>query len=298
MRSLARSAARGFAAEPVVLPRPHLDLSGPRLKTALETLVAGSEAHGGIERYVAAVKLKQELFRQALADHAALQLETFKGLCAFMASVRRRVGPYLEEDRFPSVREAVAELLGAADDATAADAALAAFCARFPTDKSHRWVRDLAAEILHNTYPERFPLMCRWVWDRQANTGVLREIWFGDDVDHLTIDVASDYPTYLMLREELSQFLTDNGVFSDVLVYVDLMCAQVYADYICAQGGSYLRADFSSPDDPMEHARRLLGLDGVRAGSGRTRLKAINGEAFVIEDDQPLLGRIDNDADS
>lgn len=298
MRPFARSVASGAAAEPVVLPRPHLDLSGPRLKAALETLVAGSEAHGGIERYVAAVKLKQELFRQALADHAALQLETFKGLCAFMASVRRRVGPYLEEDGFPTIREAVAGLLAASADATAADAALAAFCARFPEDKSHRWVRDLAAEILHNTYPERFPLMCRWVWDRRTNTGVLREIWFGDDVDHRTIEVASDYPTYLMLREELSQFLTDNGVFSDVLVYVDLICAQVYADYICAQGGSYLRADFSSPDDPMEHARRLLGLDGVRAGNGRTRLKAINGEAFVIEDDQPLLGRIDNDADT
>ena len=92
-----------------------------------------------------------------------------------------------------------------------------------------------------------------------------------------------------MLREELSQFLTDNGVFSDVLIYVDLVCAQVYADYICAQGGSYLRADFSSPDDPMQHARRLLGLDGVRAGSGRTRLKAIDGESYVIEEDPGLL---------
>ena len=34
----------------------------------------------------------------------------------------------------------------------------------------------------------------------------------------------------------------------------------------------------------MEHTRRLLGLDGVRPRSGRTRLKAISGESFVIED--------------
>ena len=66
--------------------------------------------------------------------------------------------------------------------------------------------------------------------------------------------------------------------------YVDLLCAKVYADYIAAQGGVYLRADFSAPGDPMEHTRRLLGLDGVRAGTNRTRLKAINGEAFLIED--------------
>jgi len=67
-----------------------------------------------------------------------------------------------------------------------------------------------------------------------------------------------------------------------------LLCAKIYADYIAAQGGVYLRADFSAPDDPMEYTRRLLGLDGVKAGSGRTRLKAITGEAFVIEDTKTL----------
>jgi hypothetical protein len=180
--------------------------------------------------------------------------------------------------------EAISALLDGARDSSGTDERLAAFCARFPQDRKHRWVRDLAAEILHNVDPERYPLMCRWVWDRKANTGVIREIWFDDNVDNMTIDVVDGYGTYVMLREELSQYLTANGVFRDVIWYVDLLCAKIYADYIAAQGGVYLRADFSAPGDPMEHTRRLLGLDGVRAGSGRTRLKAINGEAFVIED--------------
>ncbi len=98
------------------------------------------------------------------------------------------------------------------------------------------------------------------------------------------------YETYLVLREELSQFLTDNGVFQDTLWYVDLLTAQVYAGYICAQGGVYLRADFSSPHDPLEHTRRMLGLDGVRADSGRTRLKSIDGESHVIDDSELDLG--------
>ncbi len=65
---------------------------------------------------------------------------------------------------------------------------------------------------------------------------------------------------------------------------MDLLCAQVYAGYIASQGSVYLRADFSAPGDPMEHARRMLGLDGVRADSGRTRLKPISGEAHVLDD--------------
>lgn len=274
------------------IERPHLDLSGPRLTQAFEALVTGSEDHGGIERYVEALKLKMSLFQQALLDNEgrALELETFKGLCPFMSSLRRRIGAYLEEEQFAVVRGALAELLAGHTETVATDTRIAAFCGRFPKDKSHRWVRDLAAEVLHNTYPERYPLMSRWVWDRKTNTGVLREIWFADELDHLTLDVADAYGTFVMLREELAQFVTDNGVFSDVMIYVDLICAQVYADYICAQGGSYLRADFASPDDPMQHVRRLLGLDGVRPGSRRTRLKAINGESYVIDENQPLLG--------
>jgi len=272
--------------EPAVLERPRLDLSGPVLTRALETLIQGTDAQGGIEFWTDALKLKSRMFQQALGQgHIAdLPLETFKGLCAFMASVRRRIGPYLEHQAYTDMVAAIAELMDGAKDTSTTDARLKAFCAHFPLDKKHRWVRDLGAEILHGVDPERYPLMCRWVWDRKANTGVIREAWFDDEVDNITISVPDGYGTYLMLREELSQFLSENGVFRDVIWYVDLLCAKVYADYISAQGGVYLRADFSSPGDPMEHTRRLLGLDGVNAGSGRTRLKAIDGEAFVIDD--------------
>jgi len=272
--------------EPAVLERPRLDLSGPVLTRALETLIQGTDAQGGIEFWTDALKLKSRMFQQALGQgHIVdLPLETFKGLCAFMASVRRRIGPYLEHQPYADMVAAIAELMDGAKDTTTTDARMEAFCEHFPLDKKHRWVRDLGAEILHGVDPERYPLMCRWVWDRKANTGVIREAWFDDEVDNITINVPDGYGTFLMLREELSQFLSDNGVFRDVPWYVDLLCAKVYADYISAQGGVYLRADFSSPGDPMEHTRRLLGLDGVNAGSGRTRLKAIDGEAFVIDD--------------
>ena len=274
------------------IERPRLDLSGPRLKQAFETLLTGSEELGGVENYVEALKLKSRLFQDAFLNNERddVEVESFAALCAFMASVRRRIGHYLDENRFSRIRAAVTELLSSHEDTVNTDQRLAKFCASFPDDKAHRWVRDLAAEILHNTYPERYPLMNRWVWDRKANTGVIREIWFADDIDHITINVADGYGTFLMLREELSQFLHDNGVFRDILYYNDLLCAQVYADYVCAQGGSYLRADFASPDDPMQHVRRLLGLDGVKPRSGRTRVKAIDGEAYVIETNQPLLG--------
>ena len=272
---------------PQEFERPVLELSGEILRVALQTVVTGTEEHGGIERYIDAVKLKSAMFRQALVENdiADLDLETFKGLCTFMATVRRRISGHLNEEAFGDMRVAIVRLF---DDREHIDDRIITFCDRFPNDKKHRWVRDLATELLHNADPERVPLMNRWVWDAKSNTGVIREIWHGDNVDHITIPVPNGYGTYLMLREELSQFLSDNGIFRDVLFYVDVLCAQVYAHYICEQGGSYLRADFQAPEDPMQHTRRLLGLDGVQPGNGRTRLKSIDGEAFVLDDSTEL----------
>jgi hypothetical protein len=271
------------AATPPVGERPRLDLSGPKLAAALETLVSRSEEHGGIEAYVAAVQLKARMFREALAQPRELDLSTVKALCAYIATVRRRAGPYLEPSRFEALREAILRLLEGREDTSTTDRRVAQFCAAFPDDRSHRWVRDLAAELLHNVDPERYPLMSRWVWDARANTGVIREIWHALDVDHIVIDIPDRYDTFLVLREELSQYLTSNGVFRDVTDYVDLLTAQVYANYICEQGGQYLRTDFSMPEDPMQHTRRLLGLDGMDT-DGRTRLKAVDGQAFVVAD--------------
>jgi hypothetical protein len=285
-------ARRGAQPEP---ERIQLELSGPRLARSLARLAAGCEAHGGIERYVEALKLKSVLFREALGERgelaATLDPETFKGLCPFMATVRRRVAPWLARPPFDVLRDALVELVAGIGETSGADERLAAFCVGFGEGERERWVRDLGAEILHNLAPGRYPLMNRWVWDATANTGVIREIWFADDVDHLRIKVPDRYSTFLTLREELSQFLSQNGFFRDIIHYVDLLCAQVYAEYICEQGGSYLRTDFSAEEDPLQFTRRLLGLDGIKAGSGRTRLKTIDGEAYTLAErpDRRLL---------
>jgi hypothetical protein len=267
---------------------PVLHLSGPVLSAALERVIEGSEAHGGIEQVVRALTLKSRLFASAMAHPEDLDVQTFRDICPFMLTVRRRVGPYLQGAKFRDLRDAVVELFAGREDTAGTDARIAHFCARFPRDRAHRWVRDLAAELLHYAEIERYPLMCRWVWDAKANTGVLREIWHDDNVDHLVIDVADGYATFVMLRQELSQFLSDNGVFRDVPFYVDLLCAQVYGQYIAAQGGSYLRADFSQPEDPTHHTRRLLGLDGVDARTGKSRLKTIDGAAEAVATPQRL----------
>lgn len=272
----------GIKAQELTAPieRPRLDLSGPVLTQALETFISVSDEQGGVEAYVRALKMKAQLFQDMLTpdDDAAFEMDHLKAISGFMPTVRRRIGLFLDDPgRFAELRDAIRILLDGASDTSTADARIEVFCSHFPANKRHRWVRDLAVEILHNTDPERYPLMNRWVWDRRANTGMIREAWFAvdpADVDHMTLDVPDGYETCVVLREELAQFLSNNGVYRDILQYVDILCAQVYGGYISSQGGTYLRADFSTPDDPLEHTRRLLGLDGI-GPKGHPRLRDI-----------------------
>lgn len=263
---------------------PVLDLSGPRLRRAFSDLASAAEPTGGVERYITALTLKSALFAEMLKGGEAKDLteEGFLDLAAFITPVRRRVGAELSASGFAPLRRAIAALVDGLEDTDTADARLAEFCATFPQDKAHRWVRDLGAELLHFTDPERYPLMTRWVWDQRVATGVLREIWHADDIDAVEIRVPDDFLTFATLREELDGFLASEGVYRDRAFMADLMMAHIYAGYINDRGGQYLRSDFTTEGDPMLHTRRMLGLDAVDTETGRTRLRLVDGTAHVL----------------
>lgn len=262
--------------EPAVLG-PVLDLSGDRLRRAFADLVVSARPTGGIERYATALQLKSSLFVEVLGQGAGGLTETeFLDLAAFMAPVRRRIGPTLAERGVESLRAAIAPLVSGQGTV---DSRLAALTGAFPHDKAHRWVRDLGAEILHFTAPDTVPLMTRWIWDAGVGTGALREIWHADDVDAAEINVADDHAAFATLRTEIEGFLASEGVFRDRVWYADLLLGHVYAGYINDRGGQYLRNDFTIEGDPMQHTRRMLGLDAVDTETGRTRLRLIDGSA-------------------
>jgi hypothetical protein len=278
---------------PPASTRPVLDLSGPKLRRAFENLVDAADDTGGVERYVGALALKASLFEEVLGKGQVSELTEpeFYDLAAFTTPVRRRIGAWLGRNGFAAMRSRLVALLDGWSDINTADQRIGAFVASFPADREHRWSRDLAAEVLHFTAPERYPLMTRWMWDAKVNTGVLREIWYSEkNVEPGIITVGDGFATFAMLREELEGFLQANGVFRDLTFYTDLLCAHIYAGYINDRGGQYLHADFcgGAKADAMAHTRRMLGLDAVDSESGRTRLKLIDGEAYVLGEPRQL----------
>lgn len=251
---------------------PVLDLSGQALRGALESLLAAAQPAGGVDAFVQGIGVKVHLFRAILDPEHLDRLgeEEFLGLSTFMPTVRRRVGLWLAENGYSALHQRLVALLCAPGEA---EARFGDFAACFPDDRAHRWVRDLAAEVLHFTAPDDVPLMTRWMWDARTATGVLREIWYEEESDPVARGVPDRLPTFLALREELAGFLREEGFFRDLALFQDLLCAHIYAGYINDRGSSYLKGDFAGGEDPMAHTRRLLGLDSLDGAQVRMRVK-------------------------
>lgn len=256
-----------------------LHLSGEKLDMARSDLEHGANQYGGVEQVINGMAAKAALIRGQLLGAAAteLTLPVLLDLVAFMPTVRRRIGEVETGAVFEHLRDRLAALLENLDDPSGTDRRLADFLADFPQDRKHRWLRDLAAEVLHYCEPEIYPLMCRWVWDAKANTGALREIWHNDNGGDGYLRVADDFATFRILSDELTGYALSRGVASDPVLYGDLLLAQVYANYVKDQGSVYLKTDFSSDDVGFGYTLRMLGLDAVQDRFGRTRVKTANG---------------------
>ena len=90
-----------------------LDLSGPKLRRAFESLAECAEPTGGVERYVGALALKASLFEEVLGKGRVHELTEAElcDLCAFIAPVRRRIAPWLGENGFAAMRQRLVALL-------------------------------------------------------------------------------------------------------------------------------------------------------------------------------------------
>ncbi len=260
------------AKKQVTVTWPRLELSASAIGCGFNSLLAKAEESLGIDAYLRALRLKAELFSELLGTDRLEQLNerSFLAICTFMPTVRRRIGAWFEEHSFSLMQ---ARLLTLLDTKTPGAQRFEQFVACFPSDRTHRWARDLAAEILHFTERDTFPLMTRWIWDAQAGSGVIREIWFEQGIPLETLALNDHPATFFALAMELSEFLRDQGIYRDRVWMQDLLCAHLYATYINNHGAAYLKSEFSGNEDPMAHTQRLLGLDCFREDGIHMKVK-------------------------
>ena len=235
----------------------------------LQQLILLTSRHGGLDFFIDVLKHKQEIFFKILMPGAIDDLDRVNAehLLMLVFPSRRVFAPLLAATDFQKFAESLRHLLYAESPL---DARILQFVRQMEGQdrKVQRATWDFAAECLHGTYPEQYPLMCRWVWHQGTHSGALREFIRGNDAMN-TIELGNDAGMFESVRLWFAQQLAAQGYRRDISQITDLLLALAYAEYLLAMssGMGMMGSEFGAKTQPMEIVVKLLGLDDRRPPS-------------------------------
>jgi hypothetical protein len=277
-----RPPAQTLAAADTVVPLPlPIALDSQIFKYHFDQLLEQSVADGGIAVLLERLQVKQHAIAAALERaRGATDLSEIEALLDSVFTARRRLFPALEATGAAKVRAALAQLL---HDGLPVAARLQGFVDAMPgaagmdrasikaANKLRRAAWDFAAELLHFSDPDQFPLMTRWVWDQSTQSGALREFIRGNDTMQ-EIPLTNAPGMFEGARVWIADQLRTEGIYRDLPLWVDMMLAQAYTNYLRSVAEGSLGADFGRGATPHEQLAKLLGIDRARR-SGLSRVK-------------------------
>lgn len=260
-----------------------LPLDANRFHGHFERLLESARREeGGIERWLAALAGKHHLYRTAFerAGRELLSLDEVETLLARAFTARRRLYPALaalgmervsgliaglKDVRVPLVQR-VRSFVDAMPGTDGPDRESLKAAARV-----RRAAWDFAAELLHFSQPERYPLMTRWVWDRTTQSGALRELLQGgDSVGEIPFDNSPEL--FEAARRWLAGEIAGEGIYRDVPLWIDLALAQAYVTYVRSMAEGGLGSDFGRGVQAHEQLKKLLGID-IQGDRARARVR-------------------------
>lgn len=260
-----------------------LPLDANRFRGHFERLIESARCEeGGIEQWLAALAGKHHLYRTATerAGRELLSLDEVEMLLAQAFTARRWLYPALaalgtervsgliaglDNARVPLVQR-IQNFVDAMAGADGPDRESLRAAARV---RRASW--DFAAELLHFSRPERYPLMTRWVWDRTTQSGALREfVQGGDGVSEIPFDNSPEL--FEAARRWLASEIAGEGIYRDVPLWIDLTLAQAYVAYVRSMAEGGLGSDFARGVQAHEQLKKLLGID-ARGGHARARVR-------------------------
>ncbi len=265
-----------------IVPLPlTVALDSQIFKTHFDQLLEQSGGDAGIAALIERLQAKQHAivatFERA---RVAAGLSEIESLLDQVFTARRRLYPALESAGATKIREALAQL---GHDVLPVAARLQAFVDAMPgtagldraslkaANKLRRAAWDFAAELLHFSDPDRFPLMTRWVWDQATQSGALREFIRGNG-SMREIPLTNAPEMFEGARVWLADQLRTEGIYRDLPLWIDLMLAQAYTYYLRSVAEGNLGADFGRGTGPGEQLAKLLGIDRARR-TGASRVK-------------------------
>ncbi len=212
-----------------------------------------------LESIAASLEAKAQGFHDLLGHGraAALDRDGLRRVLRSVFSSRRKADAIIDLVGERELIEGISYLLDSTDDLPERLDHFAALLIDFPEAAF-----DLPGELLHFTYPDRFWLWSRWMWDPRIETGSLRLVV----EEEFDLQGDSRGEVYFKVGEAIA-FVNETGKaagFTSIgrgLLGIDIFLACVYAVYMYTVLRLRMTQEFNKIVPPLpELVRRLLGI--------------------------------------
>jgi hypothetical protein len=207
----------------------------------------------------ALLEAKSTGFLSLLGEHrvAGIQPDELRRVLRSIFSCRRHADTLLAEVGPAKLAAGIETLLDGDGDVDERVDRFDALLAGFPGPGF-----DLPGELLHFTYPERYWLWTRWMWDPRTETGALRLVT-ADDADLVGQGRGG---TYVMVGRAVA-FVEETGkavgftAMGEGLLGIDVFLAAVYGVYMYTVLRMRMTQEFNRIVPPLpDLLHRLLGV--------------------------------------
>ena len=198
-----------------------------------------------------------------LPDPGRLDRGALRQVLRLIFATRRHADRILDEVGSERLGAAIADLLGDGEEPAARFDRFSEMLAGYPGPGF-----DLPSELLHFTYPDRYWLWTRWLWDPRTETGALGLVTTDDTVFSLSdlTEGSSRGAIYLTVGRAIA-FVDETGKAAGFtaagpgLFGSDVFLAAVYGIYMYTVLRMRMTREFNRLVPPLpDLIRRLLGV--------------------------------------
>jgi enamine deaminase RidA (YjgF/YER057c/UK114 family) len=215
---------------------------------------------------------KSELFKHTLAKDRlpSLKEEELGAVFERIFAARRKKDRIIEETGMDKLKKAISDLLygdekGGFFKKKAPERTWEEKVDEFAKQirgVDRKSARDIAAELLHFTFPDKYILWTSWIWDPESETGAIvflkEEPPTGGRGRRM---YGETYEQFKQVYEQIAEKLQEFGIKVKGYLFVDIFLAMIYATYVDYMTLSTMHSakGFFPPAGVM--AKRLLGVN-------------------------------------
>lgn len=215
-----------------------------------------SEGEEFIQDFYKDLLAKSLLFQELLSKDRlpSLKEEDLDKILEHIFASRRRRKKILEETGIDKLKKAISDLLYG--KANTWEERVEKFVKEIRgVDK--KMARDIASELLHFTFPDKYVLWTSWIWDPESESGAVVFLKEEPPKRHM---YGETYEEFEQIYKQIQEKLLDFGIKAKGYLFVDMFLAMIYATYVDYMTLSTMHSakGFFPPAGVM--ARRLLGI--------------------------------------